>query len=82
MGYKVHLKNGKVITLANAVREERDGSGVRFYNAEGVGCGSFGDGVVDYAYPDDSAVEGTATPAQANADEAAATATTTKEKTK
>ncbi|MCJ8138614.1 hypothetical protein [Falsirhodobacter halotolerans] len=61
MGYKVHLKTGRVITLAEAVREERDGSGVRFYNAEGVGCGSFGDGVVDYAYPDDSAVEEPAT---------------------
>ncbi|MCJ8138442.1 hypothetical protein [Falsirhodobacter halotolerans] len=79
MGYKVHLKTGRVITLAEAVREERDGSGVRFYTAEGVGCGSFGDGVVDYAYPDHSAVEEPTSTAEPAADK---TATNTKETSK
>lgn len=64
MAYVVKLKDGTTITLPSAAREERDGSGVRFYDADGNGCGSFADGEVAYAFPADAEVAAAPAPVE------------------
>lgn len=57
MSYKVHMKSGEVITIADATRCERNGSGTYLYDSEGNQIASFGDGEVRFAIPADSTVE-------------------------
>lgn len=57
MAYKIRLKSGETITIPNAVRAMKDGSGTYLYDADGVQLGGFADGLVDYAIPADSSVE-------------------------
>lgn len=56
MAYKVVLKDGSVITIADATRQVKDGSGLYLFDADGNQVASFADGTASSAYPADSEV--------------------------
>jgi len=63
MAYKVMMKTGQTVTIADAVRAETDGSGTRLYSEDGSMVSSFSDGSVSAVFPADSEVEQPAAPA-------------------
>lgn len=56
MGYKVHLKDGTIIEVADATKQNKDGSGLYLYNEAGDMVASFPDGTFGACYSTDAAV--------------------------
>jgi len=56
MAYKVMMKDGSTVTIAAAVRQEKDGSGLYLYDVEGNQVASFPDGSFGPCFPSDSEV--------------------------
>jgi hypothetical protein len=62
MAYKVMMKDGSTVTIAAAVSQTKDGSGLYLLDADGKQVASFPDGTFGPSFPADSVVE---TPAPA-----------------
>ena len=56
MAYKVMMKDGSTVTIATAVRQEKDGSGLYLFDADGNQVASFPDGTFGPCFPADSVV--------------------------
>ena len=57
MGYKVHLKDGSTVTLKEATKQVKDGSGLYLYDKDGLQVASFPDGTFGACYPMDALLE-------------------------